>query len=150
MATRSFAAQLKGIADKTKTQMKDVLGASVEDVMKIAQTPVENGGRMPVKDGYLVNSVVSELNGEIVGPASTESDKGGAQSTANIALVVTDIEPGDTARFGWTAEYARRMEMGFVGEDSLGRTFNQEGKHFVEGAAAQWPQIVERNVGRLK
>lgn len=136
---KTFTAQLAAFRDKTRAQMKAVLSESVQDVLAEAQKPEAQGGRMPVKDGNLRNSLVSELNGSQIGTGSDCYE-----------LAAQDIEPGDTARFGWTAEYARRMEMGFVGEDSLGRTFNQEGKHFVEGAAAQWPQIVERNVGRLK
>lgn len=135
----TFAAQLSAFRDKTKEQCKAVLSASVQDVIQEAQTPIAQGGRMPVLDGHLRNSLVSELNGASV-----------AQGPESYTLVAAEIEPGDVARFGWTAAHAMRQEFGFVGEDSLGRTFNQQGKHFVEGAAANWPAIVERNVGKLK
>lgn len=150
MATRSFAASIEAFAEKTEAQMQAVLSESIQDVMDIAQTPVANGGRMPVDDGHLINSVVTELNGSQIGRASNAPDEGGANSTANIALLVTQMQPGDVARIGWSAAHAMRQHEGFVGEDSRGRTFNQEGKHWVDGAAAQWPQIVTRNVGRLK
>lgn len=126
------------------------MSESIQDVMDIAQTPVANGGRMPVDDGHLINSVVTELNGSQIGRASDSADKGGAGSTANIALLVTEMKIGDMARIGWSAAHAMRQHEGFVGEDSLGRTFNQEGKHWVDAAAAQWPQIIARNAGRLK
>lgn len=135
----TFTAQLGAFRDKTKAQMKAVLTESVQDVVAEAQTPVAQGGRMPVDTGFLRNSLVSELNGAQV-----------AQGAGSYALAAEGMEPGDVARFGWTAEYALRMENGFVGEDSLGRTYNQPGRHFVEGAAAQWPAIVAANVGKLK
>lgn len=150
MADRSFAASIASFRDKTKAQMQAVLAESVQDVMDIAQTPVANGGRIPVDTGHLLNSVATELNGARLGGGSDKPDKSGASSTAAIALLVTEMQPGDVARIGWTAAHAARQHEGFVGEDSLGRTFNQEGKRWIDGAAAQWPQIVERNAKRLK
>lgn len=150
MADRSFAASIAGFRDKTKAQMQAVLGASIQDVMDIAELPVANGGRMPVDTGALINSVATELNGRLLGAASETPDKSGAKSKANIALLVAEMQPGDEARIGWTAAHAMRQHEGFIGEDSAGRTFNQEGKRWIDGAAAQWPQIVERNAKRLK
>ena len=138
MAT-TFTASLAQFRDKTKAQMQAVLSASVQDVLEEAQKPVAQGGRIPVDTGFLRNSLVCELNGSQIGTGAT-----------SYTLAAAGMEPGDIARFGWTAAYALRMELGFVGEDSLGRTFNQQGRHFVEGAAAQWPQIVAKNIGRLK
>ena len=150
MADRSFSASIAAFRDKTKAQMQAVLSESIQDVMDIAQTPVANGGRMPVQDGHLINSVVTELNGTVIGTASATPSKGGANSTANIALLVAQVQPGDVARIGWSAAHAMRQHEGFVGEDSLGRSYNQEGKRWVDGAAAEWQKIVEENVGRLK
>lgn len=150
MAERSFSASIAAFAEKTKAQMAAVLSESIQDVMDIAQTPVANGGRMPVQDGHLINSVVTELNGSRIGSAATTASKSGANSTANIALLVAQIRPGDVARIGWTAAHALRQHEGFVGEDSLGREYDQGGKFWVDGAAAQWQAIVARNVARLK
>lgn len=135
----SFTVQMQAFRNKTKEQMRAVLSASVQDVIEAAQTPEAQGGRMPVNTGFLRNSLVSELNGSQV-----------AQGPESYTLAAAQMEVGDVARFGWTAEYARRMELGFVGTDEAGRTYNQQGRHFVEGAAAQWPAIVERNAARLK
>lgn len=136
---QTFTAQMNAFRDKTKAQMRAVLSASVQDVVSAAQLPVAQGGRMPVDTGFLRNSLVSELNGAQV-----------AQGAGSYTLAAASMEPGDVARFGWTAEYALRIENGFVGQDALGRNFNQQGRHFVEGASAQWPAIVTANVGKLK
>lgn len=136
---KTFTASLGAFRDKTKAQMQAVLSTSVQDVIEEAQKPVAQGGRMPVDTGYLRNSLVSELNGTLNGH--------GADS---YTLTAQSMDPGDVARFGWTAKYARRQHEGFVGEDSLGRTYNQSGKHWIDGAAAQWQQIVDKNVGKLK
>ena len=96
--TTTFTAQMNAFRDKTKAQMKAVLSESVQDVIAAAQLPEAQGGRMPVRDGNLRNSLVSELNGSQLG-----------EGEGSYALVAANIEPGDVARFGWTAAYARRM-----------------------------------------
>lgn len=149
MADRSFAAAFAIFRDKTKAQMQAVLAESVQDVMDIAQTPVANGGRMPVDTGALINSVATELNGRQLGTAGKE-DKSGAQSATNIALLVTEMQPGDVATIAWTAAHALAQHEGRVIEKADGTSVSLEGKRWVDGAAAQWPQIVERNVKRLK
>lgn len=139
MAGGTFTAQLNAFRDKTVEQMRAVLAASVQDVMDEAQKPEAQGGRIPVDTGFLRNSLVSELNGSQVGAGA-----------GSYTLAAAAMEPGDVARFGWTAAYALRMENGLVGQDSLGRTYNQSGRHFVEAAALQWDRIVQANIARLK
>jgi hypothetical protein len=46
--------------------------------------------------------------------------------------------------------YARRLNYGFTGTDSLGRQYNQRGYFFVDLAAQRWQQIVTANVNRLR
>lgn len=150
MAT-TFAAQMAQFRDKTREQMKAVLQRSVQDVLEEALRSESLGGRLPVKTGFLRNSLVSELNGTTSWPVTHPPKDGSAGGgSPHYLLTVAEMEPGDIARFAFTAAYAARMEYGFVGEDSKGRTYNQQGRHFVEGAAAQWPAIVARNIGKLK
>jgi hypothetical protein len=51
---------------------------------------------------------------------------------------------------GWQAAYSRRLNYGFAGEDSLGRTYNQSGYGFAEAAAAKWPQIVQEQAMKMR
>lgn len=136
---KTFAAQLRGIADKNVDKMEAVLSASVEDVMFEAQLSDDDGGKMPVDTSDLRNSLVSELNGTEIG-----------QGPDSYVLTAQAMGIGDIARFAWTTAYARRMHFGFVGEDSLGRAYNQPGCFWIDGAAMNWQQIVNKNVGRLK
>lgn len=123
----------------TTERMNAVARGSVQRVVEVAQTPRAKGGRMPVDTGALRNSLASSLNG------STALTGGDA-----FVLVVGDMEAGDVAEFGWTVEYARRVNFGFIDQDSLGRSYNQSGAHFLEGAASQWQQIVEGEVKKAK
>jgi hypothetical protein len=45
--------------------------------------------------------------------------------------------------------YARRVEYGFVGEDSLGRHFNQQGRHMMAQTIAEMPAIAQAAYARV-
>lgn len=136
---KTFAASVADWAAKTKAAQLQVMRDSVADVIEDAGLPKAQGGRMPVDTGNLRNTIASGLNGDL-----------GLPNSASVELTIAQMEAGDVARFAWTAEYAMRQELGFVGEDALGRTYNQEGSHFVGGAAAKWPAIVAANVEKNK
>lgn len=133
-----FAADVRAFAGKTTQQMRDVFAEAVQDTVADAQTPKSKGGRMPVDTGFLRNSLASGLNGSF-GNVGAES----------YAVTLSGLEIGDVAQFAWTAPYARRIELGFSGADSLGRNYEQQGTHFVGAAAAQWPQRVEYWAARV-
>ena len=94
---------------------------------------------MRVDTGTLRNSFQSSLNGStaLTGPESYE-------------MIAATMEAGDVAEFGWGVAYARRVNSGFTGTDALGRNYNQQGAHFLEGATMQWPAIVAAEVAKAK
>lgn len=138
MAGKTFTASVKAWGDKALENAELVLKASAQELMDIAQLPTAQGGRMPVITGTLRNSLVSGLNGAM--------NQGGGDS---YALTIAGMKLGDTAQFAWVAAYARRIEYGFSGQDSLGRNYNQSGRHFVGAAAAQWQRIVAENAAKV-
>lgn len=136
MTTYSFS-NLDAWARATQERMNAVVRGSTQEVARIAQTPRAKGGRLPVDTGFLRNSFQSSLNG------STSLTGGDSY-----VMVAASMEAGDVAEFGWTAVYARRINYGFTGQDSKGRTYNQQGAHFLEGAAAEWQNIVRGEVAK--
>ncbi len=48
------------------------------------------------------------------------------------------------------AEYARRVNFGFNGKDSLGRNYHQRGSHIVEQTLVEVAEIAEQTEGDLK
>jgi len=124
---------------KTEKRIDAVLKDATQSVVAVAQVPREKGGRMPV----ITNKLRGSLQSSIAGGASGEGEK-------SHILVAPLMKGGDLATFTWTAEYARRVNNGFVGDDKLGRTYNQVGAHFVEGAVDQWPAIVRASIAKAK
>jgi hypothetical protein len=137
--TKYTFATLDQWTKKTEKRIDAVLKDATQSVIAVAQVTKAKGGRMPVDTGNLRNS----LQSSIAGGASGE----GAKSHI---LVAPLMKGGDLATFTWTAKYARRVNNGFTGADSLGRNFNQVGAHFVEGAVDQWPAIVRASIRKAK
>lgn len=138
MTTYTFA-QLPKWVLKVRKRMDAVVQDATQTVVGIAQTPKGKGGRLPVDTGFLRGSLQSTLNG------STTLDGG-----ESYILTAGDMVAGDFATFGWHADYARRINSGFTGPDSMGRTYNQQGAHFVEGATDQWQAIVRESVVKAR
>lgn len=135
----TFRSQVDDWVRKTERRMTFVFRDAAQTLFSEAQRPIAEGGNMPVDLGFLRNSFVAGLNGTtaLSGPIAYIATIAGA----NI---------GDVIEGGWTAEYALRQEFGFIGTDSLGRNYNQQGKGFARKAAMKWPQMVRDSVNRAK
>ena len=128
---RTFTAAVDAFVGKTRDQMKRVVQQSAQDITRIAQTPVSQGGNMPVDTGFLRNSLVSGLNGADVGK--------GAES---ITLAIAGYELGDVISVAWTSDYAitRHYAVG-VG---------QGGGLWRDRAAQQWGRVVQENARKVQ
>ena len=141
---KTFTAQVRDFAKLTKQNMIYVASESIQDVLEGAQTPqrgISAGatsfveGKIPVAKGDLINSL---------------SVDGGAAGKDSYSVVIAGYDLGDNMRFVWTAAHAMRMEMGFTGTDSKGRTFNQQGRHFVGKNAAKFQEFVDKHVKEVR
>ena len=145
MTTQTFSANVKKWKQLTERQMRRVVVDSLYDVLEGAQTSAPGvtaggtikEGNIPVVSSDLINSLAVETNGSV-----------GPEGKMSYVAAITGYNIGDYLRFGWTMEYALRVENGFTGTDSAGRTFNQSGWHFVSRNAAKWPKIVVKNAAR--
>lgn len=144
MKAQQFAADIKNHKVKFNIQSKKVLSTSVQEMLRKAQTTqpsvkVTGGsfeeGKIPVDTGNLVNSLVSEVDGS---PVATGSD--------SYIIAANRAKVGQRLTFRWVAKYAKRIEFGFTGTDSAGRSYNQAGRFFVTRAIQAWPSIVRKNI----
>jgi len=124
---------------KTQKRIDAVLKDSTQTLIRTAQKTKAKGGRMPV----ITNNLRDSLMSSIAGGASAVGEE-------SYIMAAAGIKGGDVATFTWTAEYARRVNNGFTGPDKLGRTYDQVGAHFVEGAVDQWPAIVRASTAKAK
>lgn len=108
----------------------------------------------PVDTGNLRNSLIASVNGPasatVTGPGNSPSDdtfrSGAEQSIANIM----SAKLGDRISYVYGATYARRLNYGFVGYDSLGRFFNQAGRFWIERVGSQYRSIARRVATALR
>lgn len=142
--TKTFTAQLEDAANLTIDALEYVMRQSISDVLVAAQTTqigITQGatsfeeGKIPVgKTSELVNSLTVD----------------GAEGKEAYVLKIADMQLGDTMRFAWVTPYAMRIEYGFTGEDSLGRTYNVPGRHFVGRNAEKFPDFVKARAAEVR
>ena len=107
----------------------------------------------PVLTGNLRNSLVAHVgdaNQTVTGPGLTSSDdtfrSGASTSISNIM----NAKLGDKISYVYHATYARRLNLGFVGYDRLGRYYNQAGRFWIEQVGARYRSIMRAAASRLK
>ncbi|MEZ2220763.1 hypothetical protein [Rhizobium sp. RCC_161_2] len=139
MATegQSFSAQVGAWAAAELERAEAVLQTAAQTVANEVRTPVAEGGRMPIKTGNLRRSLMASTS---TMPTMVEGKQ--TFSDGGVDLVIAGAELGGIIYLGFQAAYAARLNFGFVGEDSLGRSYNQAGFGFVDAVAQRWPQIV--------
>lgn len=103
---------------------------------EMARTKPE-GGRVPVDTGNLARSLLADAR-------AMPKIADGPFSGSNVGIITATLRADQPVWLGYQAAYARRMNSGFVGADSLGRVYNQQGHYFVEAAAQQWSEFVKK------
>ncbi|TAV48444.1 hypothetical protein ELI30_09095 [Rhizobium leguminosarum] len=142
-----FAAAISDWARETEGAFEAVFHASAQEVFNAVRLSVKDGGRMPIKTGNLRRSFLASTAAmpSIKEGAATFPDMGGASE-----LTIAGAPLGSTVYIGAQAAYAARLNYGFVGEDSLGRTYNQTGYGFIEAVSQRWPQIVAAEEAKVR
>lgn len=130
-------------AERTKANIEAIHKRSIEMLAEEMSRTKPQGGRVPFDKGNLARSLLASTQAM---PKTSEAISSGS----NVGAVVAMMRVDQPVWLGYQAGYARRMNNGFVGADSKGRVYNQAGNHFVEGAIAQWPQIVQNAVNEIQ
>jgi len=125
-----FAAVVDDWALQLRSRLLAIYKESIQRTVDLAQQYA------PYKTGFLRASVRASI--------------GTGNPTGEVASTIAQLKLGDSITIGWTAVYARRIEYGFVGLDSLGRYYNQAGQRFVGRAVMQWQVTVDAVVAEAK
>lgn len=127
---KKFVADVEAFRDKTIEQMLRVARESIQDTIRVAQTPVAQGGDMPVSTGYLRNSLVTTGKaGDLEGPNS-------------YILGLSTFELGDPFSVAWTADYSVARHY-LVGTSKGGGLWRNK-------AAQKWEGIVQANARKVQ
>lgn len=129
---KSFTAQLQDIENLTIEGMTYVMRQSISDVLVGAQTT--QIGITQGATGFVEGKIPVGLTAELVNSLTVD----GAEGEKSYVLAIAGMEIGEVKEFAWTAPYARRIEAGFTGTDSLGRTYNQAGRYFISKNAERF------------
>lgn len=132
----------------TRKRLEATFRNAVQALAMDASKTIPLGGRVPAVTSNLARSVqIAKVPIKQGGP----NQKYVAQ---DLGIAAANLKLGDKAYVGYQANYAKRMNYGFVGVDSLGRNYSAEtpvgptgyrnasGFGFAEAAAAKWPSIV--------
>lgn len=119
--TLSFAATVEQWVAETVLAAEAVGRTAADNLLRDAQTPVAQGGNMPVDTGNLRNSLAVGVNVEPTAP------------TPAYVAQLAGFSLGDTISARWTADYAPHVEYG---------TRGRPGRGFVRHAAARWQDHV--------
>jgi hypothetical protein len=137
-AGRLMAKFAKTVTDwvrKSTLAMEAVAKEASQGIVEEVTKPRAKGGRMPVLDGFLRNSMAGALNSIPSGEGMP--DKGYKNTDfdmAPTALVINKLKAGDRLVLGFTAVYARPMEFKYF---------------FVRSAAQNWPLHVNKAIKKV-
>ena len=108
----------------------------------------------PVLTGNLRNSLIASVNGAgaptVTGPGLTSGDSTYRSGASQSIAAIMSAKLGDRISFVYQATYARRLNYGFTGTDSLGRFYNQAGRFWIERVGARYRTIMRAAASRLR
>lgn len=141
----SFAATISEWGRAEIDRAEAIFRDAAQTVANEVRTPLADGGRMPIDTGNLRRSLMASTSDmPSIKPEQTTFNDAGLE------MVIAGAELGGTVFLGFQAAYSARLNFGFVGTDSLGRVYNQQGYGFVDAVAQRWPQIVAASEARIR
>lgn len=115
--------------DKLRTKYPQALGSIVKaTLMEVSHNIVRD---TPVDTGNLRGQWQPSIGPAPSIKTTARIDPSGASAQADVLVQVEAFRLGDMFWMTNAAAYARRLEYGFTGTDSLGRNYDQRGRFFV-------------------
>jgi Bacteriophage HK97-gp10, putative tail-component len=126
------------------TEWVNKAGARANELFRTIATDAVNRVKelTPVDTGFLRSNWTAILQGEA-------EPKAGDVQAPQSAVTISHARIGDVIIILNPTAYARRIEYGFVGEDSLGRHYNQQGHHMVAQTMSEMTSIANAAAARL-
>lgn len=140
--TRGFSAAVNKWTKQTEQRSQDAFQMGVLDFfMHMRDTT-------PIDTGFLRSSLTLGKNGSV--PSGPNAEYGSVQNDVQALDVIGSLKLGDRVTMVYNATYARRLEYGFTGFDSLGRYYNQAGRFWITAAGKRYVSIMRAAASRLR
>lgn len=140
----SFASQVSEWVQETNKRLIAVFRTSASMVIEEMQKTTNQGGLNRIDLGHHIASLQVGINTppqDAIRKAPTTPARPFAMGAVDASIAGAEL--GDTIMASYGMAYSLRLEYGFEGTDSLGRTYSQPAYAFVRTAAQRWPQIVQ-------
>lgn len=131
----SFAAEVGEFCREVEGAAEATLQLASQMVYNQIRTTYNEGGRLPIDQGDLRRSIVASASSM---PAIEQGKDTFTDQSASSLEILGSMELGTVSYIGVTAAHGPRMEYGFVGTDSLGRTYNQQGFGYLAAEEQRW------------
>lgn len=140
--TRGFSNAVNSWVKKAQDRRQEAYHEGLKDFRDtlLANTPIDTGN--------LRASLQTSNAGEIM--AGPYKEYGSAYNVASSNAVIDAAGDGDRVSFVYRAPYARRLEYGFTGIDSLGRSYNQSGRYWIKATSAKFVSIMRAAATRVR
>ena len=135
-----FSADVKRWGDRSLDKLLKVAKQSTQDVTRIAQTTVAQGGNMPVDVGNLRNNIIAQIEGGITNQGDADAGKDSTTGLDAITLTIAQLQIGDVLAVEWAAEYSAARH--YMKTDKGGGLWR-------DLAMQQWQTIVAKNARRV-
>lgn len=139
-----WATKIDQWVEATEKRKNAVFRDATQRIIDIMQSTV------PVKDGFLRASLVVAVNSPPPAADKKKGDSSNVYNPAAIQAAISKAVAGDRIVAAYTMVYARRLEFGFTGVDSLGRNYNQPARGWARLAAQQWAEVVAQSGAAAK
>jgi hypothetical protein len=137
---KTFTAQVKEWTEKARRNRQLVLRLAVQKLVRQLLENVGKGaGQTPFLTGNLRRSLLASTSSL---PAVRKDVEFKGDNSGQIALTIATWDTGSPLWLGFQAAYGMRLEYGFTGTDSAGRSYNQAGRYFVRAAVNNWQNYV--------
>lgn len=137
----TFEMEVTRWVEKAKARSNAALLAIAQDALARVKelTPVRTGN---LRANWQV--VVAGDEAEVMRLSATATYVPPTENAAPLSFKI-----GDTLLIMNPVVYARRIEFGYVGTDSRGRAYHQDGRGMMQQVIAEMPRIAEKAVRRI-
>jgi hypothetical protein len=140
--TRGFSNQVNAFVKKAQAARQEAYHEGLKDFRDALLTAT------PIDTGNLRASLQTSNAGEI--KAGPYKEYGSQYNVASSNAIINAAGDGDRVSFVYRAPYARRLEYGFTGIDSLGRHYNQQGRFWIKATSKRFVSIMRAAATRVR